>query len=114
MSNFLKKLLVEDWVVVILSVPLLLLCSFGEYLPTIAIPSNMMVGSAWGQMAMLFIIALATLYAGNKLLSRPMDGMLRSFIIVFIIAGLAMWIGSNKYIKSELGLEPVFFSVPTS
>ncbi|MDO4758648.1 MAG: putative sulfate exporter family transporter [Rikenellaceae bacterium] len=111
MSNFWKKLLIEDWVVVMLSVPLLLLCSFGEYLPTISIPSNMMVGSAWGQMAMLFIIAIATLYAGNKLLSRPMDGMTRSFIVVFIIAALAMWIGSNKYIKSELGLEPVFFSV---
>lgn len=111
MKDFVKKLLVEDWVVVMLSVPLLLLCAFGSYLPTISIPSNMLELDAWGKIAMLFVIALVTLFAGNKLLSRPMKGMLLSFVVVFLIAALAMWIGSNKYIKSELGLEPVFFSV---
>ncbi len=111
MSNFMKKLLVEDWVVVMLSIPLLLLCAFGSYLPSISIPSNLLEADAWGKIAMLFAIALVTLFAGNKLLSRPMKGMLLSFIVVFAIAALAMWIGSNKYIKSELGLEPVFFSV---
>ena len=40
-----------------------------------------------------------------------MKGMLRSFIVVFVIAALAMVIGSNKFIKNDLGLEPVFFSV---
>lgn len=111
MSNLLKKLLVEDWVVVMLSIPLLILAACGSYLPTISIPSDMSDPSSWGKIAMLFVIALVTLFAGNKLLSRPMKGMLRSFIVVFIIAALAMWIGSNKFIKSELGLEPVFFSV---
>ncbi len=111
MSNFMKKLLVEDWVVVMLSIPLLILAFCGSYLPTISIPSDMSEASAWGKIAMLFVIALAALFAGNKLLSRPMKGMLRSFIVVFLIAALAMWIGSNKFIKSELGLEPVFFSV---
>lgn len=106
-----KKLLVEDWVVVMLSIPLLILAFCGSYLPTISIPSDMSEASAWGKIAMLFVIALVTLFAGNKLLSRPMNGMLRSFIVVFLIAALAMWIGSNKFIKSELGLEPVFFSV---
>ena len=38
-----------------------------------------------------------------------MKGMLRSFVVVFLIAALAMWIGNIPYIKSELGLEPVFF-----
>ena len=111
MKNFWNKLLVEDWVVVMLSIPLLILCACGQYLPTISIPSNMLEADAWGKIAMLFVIAIVTLYAGNKLLSRPMKGMLLSFIVVFAIAALAMWIGSNKYIKSELGLEPVFFSV---
>lgn len=111
MKNFWNKLLVEDWVVVMLSIPLLILCACGQYLPTISIPSNMLEADAWGKIAMLFVIALVTLFAGNKLLSRPMKGMLLSFIVVFAIAALAMWIGSNKYIKSELGLEPVFFSV---
>ena len=111
MKNFWNKLLVEDWVVVMLSIPLLILCACGQYLPTISIPTNMLEADAWGKIAMLFVIAIVTLYAGNKLLSRPKKGMLLSFVVVFAIAALAMWIGSNKYIKSELGLEPVFFSV---
>ena len=78
MSNLMKKLLVEDWVVVMLSIPLLILAACGSYLPTISIPSDMSDPSSWGKIAMLFIIALATLFAGNKLLSRPMKGMLRS------------------------------------
>ncbi len=111
MKSYFQKLLVEDWVVVMLSIPLLLLCAFGSYLPSISIPTNMLEASSWGKIAMLFTIALATLFAGNKLLSRPMRGMLRSFVVVFLIAALAMWIGNIPYIKSELGLEPVFFSV---
>ena len=111
MKSFFQKLLVEDWVVVMLSIPLLLLCAFGSYLPSISIPTNMLEASAWGKIAMLFVIALVTLFAGNKLLSRPMKGMLGSFVVVFLIAALAMWIGNVPYIKSELGLEPVFFSV---
>ncbi len=111
MKNFWNKLLVEDWVVVMLSIPLLILCAFGSYLPTISIPTNMLETGAWGKIAMLFVIALVALFAGNKLLSRPMKGMLRSFIVVFAIAALAMVIGSNKFIKNDLGLEPVFFSV---
>ncbi len=111
MSKLLKKLLVEDWVVVMLSIPLLVLCYFANYLPTISIPTNMLEAGAWGQIGMLALIALVALFAGNKLLSRPIKGMLLSFIVVFAIAALAMVIGSNKFIKSDLGLEPVFFSV---
>uniref|UniRef100_UPI00405786B8 YeiH family protein n=1 Tax=Alistipes sp. TaxID=1872444 RepID=UPI00405786B8 len=106
MKELWKKLLVEDWVVVMLSLPLLLLCFFGSYLPTISLSKITVVG-----VGMMFAIALITLFAGNKLLSRPMKGMLLSFIVVFAIAALAMWIGNIPYIKSDLGLEPVFFSV---
>ena len=111
MKNIWNKLLVEDWVVVMISVPLLVLCVLAHHLPTISIPTNMLEAGAWGKIAMLFVIALIALYAGNKLLSRPMKGMLRSFIVVFAIAAMAMVIGSNKFIKNDLGLEPVFFSV---
>ena len=103
MKNFWNKLLIEDWVVVMLSIPLLILCAFGSYLPSISIPTNMLETGAWGKIAMLFVIALITLFAGNKLLSRPMKGMLRSFIVVFVIAALAMVIGSNKFIHASSG-----------
>ncbi len=106
MKDLMKKFLVEDWVVVMLSLPMLLLCFFGSYLPPISLSKITIVG-----VGMMFAIALITLFAGNKLLSRPMKGMLLSFIVVFAIAALAMWIGNIPYIKSELGLEPVFFSV---
>ena len=111
MNNFWKKLLIEDWVVVMLSIPLLVLCAFGSYLPSISIPTNMLETGAWVKIAYLFVIALVVLFVGNKLLSRPMKGMLSSFIVVFAIAALAMVIGSSKFIKNDLGLEPVFFSV---
>lgn len=111
MNNFWKKVLIEDWVVVMLSIPLLLMCALGSYLPTISIPTNMLETGAWVKIAYLFVIALVVLFLGNKLLSRPMKGLIRSFIVVFAIAALAMVIGSNKFIKNELGLEPVFFSV---
>ena len=111
MNNFWKKVLIEDWVVVMLSIPLLLMCALGSYLPTISIPTNMLETGAWIKIAYLFVIALVVLFLGNKLLSRPMKGLIRSFIVVFAIAALAMVIGSNKFIKNELGLEPVFFSV---
>ena len=83
MKNIWNKLLVEDWVVVMISVPLLVLCVLAHHLPTISIPTNMLEAGAWGKIAMLFVIALIALYAGNKLLSRTMKGMLRSFIVVF-------------------------------
>ena len=111
MNNFWKKVLIEDWVVVMLSIPLLLMCALGSYLPTISIPTNMLETGAWVKIAYLFVIALVVLFLGNKLLNRPMKGLIRSFIVVFAIAALAMVIGSNKFIKNELGLEPVFFSV---
>lgn len=111
MNNFWKKVLIEDWVVVMLSIPLLAMCALGSYLPTISIPTNMLEAGAWIKIAYLFVIALVVLFAGNKLLNRPMRGLVRSFIVVFAIAALAMVIGSNKFIKNELGLEPVFFSV---
>ena len=61
MKNFWNKLLVEDWVVVMLSIPLLILCACGQYLPTISIPTNMLEADAWGKFALRFVIAIGTL-----------------------------------------------------
>lgn len=112
MKDFLQKLKTEDWVVTFLSIPLLILAGCASFMnggPKI--PTDLTTTKAWIDIATLFVIAIVTLYAGNRLLSRPMKGMFWSFVVIFIIAALAMWIGSHPYIKSELGLEPVFFSV---
>ncbi|MBQ3259895.1 MAG: putative sulfate exporter family transporter [Alistipes sp.] len=112
MKKFLEQFKTEDWVVTFLSIPLLILAGCASFLnggPKI--PTDLTTAKAWIDIAALFVIAIVILYAGNRLLSRPMKGMFWSFVVIFIIAALAMWIGSNPYIKSELGLEPVFFSV---
>lgn len=110
MKKSLEKFLVEDWVVTFISVPLLILAGFAYYLPTITIPSELHSASAWGNMAALFIIALVALFAGNKMLSRPMKGLLLSFIVVFFIAALALWVAKIPVVK-YYGFEAVFFSV---
>lgn len=112
MQKLLQQLKTEDWVVTFLSIPLLILAGCASLMnggPKI--PTDLTTAKAWIDIAALFVIAIVILYAGNRLLSRPMKGLLWSFVVIFIIAALAMWIGSNPYIKSELGLEPVFFSV---
>ena len=112
MKKFLQQFKTEDWVVTFLSIPLLILAGCASLMnggPKI--PTDLTTAKAWIDIAALFVIAIVILYAGNRLLSRPMKGLFWSFVVIFIIAALAMWIGSNPYIKSELGLEPVFFSV---
>ena len=44
-----KKLLVQDWVATLLSIPILLLCSFAYYLPGGGpyVPSTLLTQSAW-------------------------------------------------------------------
>ncbi len=112
MKHFLQKLKTEDWIVTFLSIPLLVLAGCASFMnggPKI--PTDLTTAKAWIDIAMLFVIAIVILYAGNRLLSRPMKGLFWSFVVIFLVAALAMWIGSNPYIKTELGLEPVFFSV---
>ncbi len=110
MKKFWENFLVEDWVVTVISIPLLLLAGFAYYLPSISIPSNLQTADAWANLGMLFIIALVALFVGNKMLKRPLKGLLRSFIVVFIIATLALWIAKIPIVKFY-GFEAVFFSV---
>ncbi|MBQ7998890.1 MAG: putative sulfate exporter family transporter, partial [Bacteroidales bacterium] len=110
MKKFLQQFLVEDWVVVIMSIPLLLIAGFAYHLPEISIPSDLRSLGAWADMGTLFVIALIVLFAGNLLLKRPVKKLLGGFIFVFIIAALALWIAKIPFIK-YYGFEAVFFSV---
>lgn len=112
MSTDLKKrLFTEDWAVTIFSIPLLILAAFAAKLPFVPkVPSTLLTGDAWLNIAVFFVLAIITLYVGNRFLSRPLKGLLPSFLIVFILALAAQFIANVGIIK-EYGFEAVFFSV---
>ena len=114
MKNFFKQFLVEDWVVTFLAIPLLVTAglagTFPEIKTWVKIPSTLTTTDAWISVAILFVIALALLYIGNRMLSRPLKGILRSFIVVFALSLLAQYIAKIPAVK-YFGFEAVFFSV---
>ena len=106
-----KKFLTEDWVVTFLSIPLLIIALFASDLnggPKI--PETLITLDAWKNIGEFFIIALILLFVGNRLLDRPMRGLLVSFIVIFAIAVLAQWVAKLEWVKFY-GFEAVFFSV---
>ena len=107
-----SKFRTEDWVVTILSIPLLIISIFATKLPNdgIKIPSSLDTFDAWLNIGIFFVIALALLYIGNKWLGRPLNGILRSFTVIFIIAVFAQWMATIPQVKAY-GFEAVFFSV---
>ncbi len=109
MKNLLQKLRTEDWVVVWVSVPLLLLAIFiPKELPSV--PSTLVGSVAWYNIALLFAICLVVLYAGSWLLRRPMKGLLLSFVFVFAVSLLAQLVAKIPQV-AYYGFESVFFSV---
>ena len=109
MKNLLEKLRTEDWVVVWMSIPLLLLAIFiPKELPSV--PATLIGSVAWYNIALLFLICLAVLYVGTLLLRRPMKGLLPSFVVVFAISLLAQVVAKIPQV-SYYGFESVFFSV---
>ncbi len=73
MKNRFEKLLTEDWVVVWVSVPLLLLAALApHYLPYV--PSTLIGETAWYNILLLFALVLVVLYVGSLLLRRPTRG----------------------------------------
>ena len=114
MKNFFKQLLVEDWVVTLLAIPLLTLAGLAGKYPTIksviTIPSTLATADAWVSVGVLFLIALVVLYIGNRLLSRPLRGLFWSFVVVFAVSLLAQYIAKIPAVK-YYGFEAVFFSV---
>lgn len=106
-----KRFLTEDWVVTFLSIPLLAIALFASDLnggPKI--PDTLITTEAWINIGQFFIIALVLLFVGNRLLGRPMRGLLVSFIAIFAIAVLAQWVAKLEMVKLY-GFEAVFFSV---
>ncbi|MBQ2239700.1 MAG: putative sulfate exporter family transporter [Alistipes sp.] len=106
-----KRFLTEDWVVTFLSIPLLIIAFFADNLnggPKI--PETLITLDAWKNIGIFFIIALTILFVGNRLLGRPMRGLLVSFIVIFAIAVLAQWVAKLEVVKFY-GFEAVFFSV---
>ena len=107
-----KNSLVEDWVVTLLSIPILLLCAFAYHLPEGGpqIPTTLLSLSAWANIGVIFAIALIVLYLGNRLLSRPLKGLFWSFVAIFAISLLAQVVAGLPFVK-KFGFEAVFFSV---
>ena len=107
-----KRFLTEDWVVTLLSIPLLILAGCASWLPNGGpkIPETLITANAWMNIGIFFVIALVLLFVGNKLLGRPMRGLLVSFIVIFVIAILAQWVAKIDTVK-YYGFEAVFFSV---
>lgn len=110
MKKFWQQFMVEDWVVVIISLPILLIAGFAYFLPSISIPSDLSTWEAWGNMAFLFLIALVALFAGNLMLGREVAKLLRGFLFIFALAALALWVAKIPAVK-YYGFEAVFFSV---
>ena len=95
-----------------ISIPLLILAGFASFLPEKGpkVPAVLTTGEAWINIGVLFLIALAVLYVGNKLLNRPLRGLLLSFTVVFAVSMLAQWVAKIDAVK-YYGFEAVFFSV---
>ena len=107
-----KRFLTEDWVVTFLSIPLLALAVLSPQLPGGGpkIPETLTTLEAWTNIGAFFVIALILLFVGNRVLGRPMKGLLLSFIVIFAIAVLAQWVAKLEAVKFY-GFEAVFFSV---
>ena len=107
-----KKFRTEDWIVTFLSIPLIILIGHAGLLPNGGpkIPETLTTLNDWMNIGIFFLIALAMLFAGNKLLGRPLRGLLVSFIVIFIIALAAQWVARLETVK-YYGFEAVFFSV---
>lgn len=109
MKNFFEKLRTEDWVVVWVSIPLLVLAlTVPMRLPNV--PSTLVGEVAWYNIVYLFVIVAAVLYAGMALLRRPMKGLLPSLAAVFAVSLVAQVVAKIPAV-SYYGFESVFFSV---
>ena len=109
MKNRFEKLLTEDWVVVWVSVPLLLLAALApHYLPYV--PSTLIGETAWYNILLLFALVLVVLYVGSLLLRRPTRGMIPSLAVVFALSLVAQLVAKIPVV-AHYGFESVFFSV---
>jgi len=109
MKKWYEQFLVEDWVVVLVSIPLLALAALvPALLPSV--PATLVGSAAWIDIGWLFVIVLAVLYAGCLLLRRPLKGLLPSLVVVFALSLLAQVVAKIPRV-AYYGFESVFFSV---
>lgn len=109
MKKWLEQFRVEDWVAVWMSIPLLLAAIFvPESIPSV--PSTLIGSVAWYNIAALFAIVLAILYAGCALMGRRLRGLFPSLVVVFAVSLLAQVVAKIGVVK-YYGFESVFFSV---
>ncbi len=109
MKKWYEQFLVEDWVVVLVSIPLLALAALvPALLPSV--PATLVGSVAWINIGWLFVIVLAVLYAGCLLLRRPLKGLLPSLVVVFALSLLAQVVAKIPRV-AYYGFESVFFSV---
>ena len=108
----LKKFLVEDWVATLLSAPLLIIAACATLLPkdALKISSELQSADSWINIGGLYVIAYLLLCLGNRLLSRPLQGLFSSFFIIFVVSMLAQLTAKVGFVKAW-GFEAVFFSV---
>ena len=109
MKKWMEQFRVEDWVVVWVSIPLLLLAALiPADLPSV--PATLVGEVAWYNIGLLFAIVLVVLYVGCLLLRRPLKGLLPSLVVVFAVSLLAQVVAKIPAV-SYYGFESVFFSV---
>ncbi len=109
MKKWIEQLRTEDWVVVLMSIPLLVMAVlFPNNIPSV--PSTFIGEVAWYNILGLFLIVLVILHFGNLLLRRSVRGLIPSLVMVFTISLLAQMLAKVPVIK-YYGFESVFFSV---
>ncbi len=109
MKKIIEKLRTEDWVAVILSIPLLVVAAFfPDIVPKLH--SDLSELSSWQSMGVWFLVVLVIAYIGSRLLRRPTKGFIPSLLMIFLISSAALMLAKVKVI-SAYGFESVFFSV---
>lgn len=109
MKKWLEQFKTEDWVVVAVSIPLLVMAVFiPAYLPSI--PKHLTSFADWQNALILYVIVLVILWLGWLMLGRPLKGVVVSLLAVFGISLLAQLTAAIPQV-SYYGFESVFFSV---
>jgi len=104
-----KKLLSEDWVIVIAGAVILALAIvFPDYMP--AMPKTLDSAASWLDALYMFCFILLLTLITSALLRRPVKGIFLSLAVIFLLSLAAGAVASIPFIK-ELGFESVFFSV---
>ncbi|MBP3425933.1 MAG: putative sulfate exporter family transporter [Rikenellaceae bacterium] len=104
-----KKLLTEDWVIVLAGMAILLLAViFPEWMP--AMPKTLGTLENWLDAAYMFGFVLVMTYATSLLLHRPVKGVFLSLLMIFALTLAAQAVAAIPAVKS-LGFESVFFAV---